>query len=155
MEGAWVERPGQSRGFKGLKERANLIVRPDALTGETFRPSSRCRRPKDEGYPHFLAYSILNSSSHIKEKKNIHQEPKTITSIGVFKIRHKTATPPCSTWVASYPSCHRHRGTYPSSYPPTPGGKSHSYTWSSCKDCIPPPIDLDSDLFLSLDLGLD
>ena len=162
MEGAWIERPGQSSGSKSLEERAKFIVCPDSLTGEvsgTLRLSSQSRRPKDEEHPHCLVYPILNSSSHTFQmpKKNTHQEPKTVTSIGVFKIHHKTATPPSSTWVALHPSCHYHRGKhrYPSSYPPTPGAKCHPHNWFSCNCRILPPINLDSNLFPGLDLGLD
>ena len=78
------------------------------------------------------------------------------TSIGVFGFRYKTATPPSSTWVASYPYCHRHRDTHrhPSSSPATSGERYHPHTWFSCTCRIPLSIDLDSGLYLGLDLGL-
>lgn len=147
MQGAdygrrWDERPGQSSGSKSLKERANFIVCPDSLTGEvsgTFRLSRRSRSPKTRSIP--IARHILPLIRQAILFKNTHQEPKTITSIGVFKIHHKTATPPSSTWVASHPSCHHHRGRhrYPSSYPPTPGAKCHPHNWFHAIVAFPHP----------------
>jgi hypothetical protein len=151
MEGAWIECPGLSSGSKSLEERADSTVCPDFLTGEvsgTFRLSSRSQRPKGNGHP--ISRSILSFTRQAilskYQRKNTGREPKTTTN-------HKTATPPSSTWVASYPSCHHHRGTHrhPYSYPPT---RRHPHTWFSCTCSILPPIDLDSNLFLGLDLGL-